>query len=65
MDKCVAVHMSELNENFFFFLILLAIYEVFLEISQNTDLYQSLMILGGTNIEISQTSLCCEAGKLN
>ena len=37
--------MSELNE--IFFLILLAIYEAFLEISQKTDLYQSLLILGG------------------
>ena len=53
--------MSTLNE----ILILLVIYEAFLEISQNTDLYQSLLILGGANIEISQTSLCCEAGKLN
>ena len=30
-----------------------------------TDLYQPLLILGDANIEISQTSLCCEARKLN
>ena len=30
-----------------------------------TDLYQLPLILGGANIEISQISLCCEAGKLN
>ena len=29
-----------------------------------TDLYESFLILGGANIEISQTSLCCEARKL-
>ena len=28
-----------------------------------TDLYQSLLILGGANVEISQTSLCCESRK--
>ena len=52
--------MREINE----ILILLAIYEAFLEISKYTDLYQSLLILGGANIEISQTLLCCKARKL-
>ena len=47
------------------FLILLAIYEAFLEISKYTDPYQSLLILGGANIKISQASLCFKAGKLN
>ena len=54
--------MRELNE----ILILLAIYEAFLwKFPKYTDLYQQLLILGGANIEISQTLLCCKARKLN
>ena len=45
--------------------ILLAIYEAFWKFPKYTDLYHPLLILGGANIEISQTSLCCEARKLN
>ena len=47
------------------FFILLQLMRHFWKFPKYTDLYQPLLILGGANIEISQTSLCCEARKLN